>query len=560
MAYTYTSRAIAELAHQLALSPRHLRSAQIAGIEKMLTLIEPDQVYPYEWVVFQITGRKCPRTADRPPIVGETLIADVTTLAEEFTRRGAPTRSSLAGEYRTHDELSAELDVSAKTVRRWRTKGLLGVRVVGDDGVTRLVFSRSSIDLFKRRHADLVARGASFTLLTDEERANIVALARVELAERREKMHVVARAVSAKTGRAVETIRYTLRQFDAANPTDTLFARGDGPVVSPSHLAIWKLHQAGQPAAAIAKAQDTDVKSVLAVIREMEARSLKDERIDYMDNALFHAPNADELIVDAPRPAAEELGRSAMRAPQGLPPYLKALYAIPLLSREQEADLFRRYNYLRFAAARAVAAMDVHTVGRVVLDNVRDRLAQAEAIKNEIIQANLRLVVSIAKRHVGPADNLFELISDGNMSLIAAAERFDFSLGNKFSTYASWAIMKNFARSVPEARYHRKRYVTGQDEMLDATSKATEESTSGSDLAVIRAALSAGMEQLNDREQTIVREHFGLSNGGGTTKTLEELGQQFGVTKERIRQIEKRAMDKLREALSPGLLQSFVHA
>ena len=71
------------------------------------------------------------------------------------------------------------------------------------------------------------------------------------------------------------------------------------------------------------------------------------------------------------------------------------------------------------------------------------------ATKNQIIRANLRLVVSIAKRYVGPTQDFFELVSDGNISLLRAVDKFDFSRGNKFSTYATWAIMKNFARTSP---------------------------------------------------------------------------------------------------------------
>jgi RNA polymerase sigma factor (sigma-70 family) len=74
----------------------------------------------------------------------------------------------------------------------------------------------------------------------------------------------------------------------------------------------------------------------------------------------------------------------------------------------------------------------------------------------------LRLVVSIAKRHVGPVENFFELVSDGNMSLIRAVEKFDYARGNKFSTYASWAIMKNFARTIPDEHRHRDRFRTSQ--------------------------------------------------------------------------------------------------
>ena len=103
------------------------------------------------------------------------------------------------------------------------------------------------------------------------------------------------------------------------------------------------------------------------------------------------------------------------------------------------------------------------------MDEIEALYEQAVATKNEIVRANLRLVVSIAKRHVTPDQNFFELVSDGNMSLLRAVEKFDFARGNKFSTYASWAIMKNFARTIPGEFKHRDRFRTSQDEMFAAT-------------------------------------------------------------------------------------------
>ena len=103
------------------------------------------------------------------------------------------------------------------------------------------------------------------------------------------------------------------------------------------------------------------------------------------------------------------------------------------------------------------------------MDLVEKLYDEAVATKNQIIRANLRLVVSIAKRHVGPAENFFELVSDGNMSLMRAVEKFDFARGYKFSTYASWAIMKNFARTIPDEHRHRDRFRTSQAEMFAAT-------------------------------------------------------------------------------------------
>ena len=103
------------------------------------------------------------------------------------------------------------------------------------------------------------------------------------------------------------------------------------------------------------------------------------------------------------------------------------------------------------------------------MDQIEQLYDEAVATKNQIIRANLRLVVSIAKRHVGPTQNFFELVSDGNMSLMRAVEKFDYARGNKFSTYASWAIMKNFARTIPDEHRHHDRFRTSQAEMFTTT-------------------------------------------------------------------------------------------
>ena len=107
------------------------------------------------------------------------------------------------------------------------------------------------------------------------------------------------------------------------------------------------------------------------------------------------------------------------------------------------------------------------------MDHIEELYDEAVATKNQIIRANLRLVVSIAKRHVGPAENFFELVSDGNMSLIRAVEKFDFARGNKFSTYASWAIMKNFARTIPDENRHHDRFRTSQRGVVHQHARTT---------------------------------------------------------------------------------------
>ena len=158
----------------------------------------------------------------------------------------------------------------------------------------------------------------------------------------------------------------------------------------------------------------------------------------------------------------------------------------------------------------------------------------------------MRLVVNIAKRHCVQTDNFFELLSDGNMSLIRAVEKFDFGRGFKFSTYASWAIMKNFARSIPDEKHRRERFVTGHDEVFEvAPDNRTDEHEILATHERATHSVNRLLEYLEPREREIIRMRAGLDDHA-KGMTLEEIGQQFGITKERVRQLNARAMKKLR--------------
>ena len=253
-----------------------------------------------------------------------------------------------------------------------------------------------------------------------------------------------------------------------------------------------------------------------------------------------------------------DLPMKTLRLPDGLSPYLASLYEVPLLTREQEMHLFRKMNYLKYKASALRALLDLNQPKSGLMDRIEKLYDESVTTKNQIILANLRLVVSIAKRYVGPMRDFSELVSDGNMSLIRAEEKFDFSLGNKFSTYASWAIMKNFARTIPNALRHRGRFSTNHSEMFSTVVDARADGYEQESAQLYRESQVQGiLKRLDERERQMVTGRFGLTRGLEPL-TLKQVGTAMGVTKERVRQIQFRAMGKLRTAVKEDRIESFV--
>jgi RNA polymerase sigma factor (sigma-70 family) len=289
------------------------------------------------------------------------------------------------------------------------------------------------------------------------------------------------------------------------------------------------------------------------VISEVRAEQLMKQAQDYMYHPSFDDPTQAEAIL-APMPGLAEFEeqRGNMRAPRDVPAELAPLYEIPLLTKEQEQHLFRQMNYLKHRIKKRCerfckpdGTVDAAKVRIEDLEAIERLQEQVNAAKDLLISCNMRLVVSIAKRHSGQADNFFELLSDGNISLMRAVEKFDYSRGNKFSTYASWAIMKNFARSIPEGLRQKERYVTGREEVfLEAQDTRTDEHERVSSAEQATHRVNRLLEHLSPRDREIVRLRAGLD--GSEPKTLEQIGQQLGITKERVRQLNVRIMKQLR--------------
>ena len=534
---------------QVRFAPAARRQEQAARARQLLTEIEPGKHYPYQFVCYRITEFR-PESYPDLLIDGADLAHDLDLMIRAMA---VPAAEEVADPVVTLEEISKRLNVSTKTIRRWRKFGLVGRRILCN-GKHQVGYRQSVIDRFLAMHSDRVQRGSRFSQLTDAEREEILRRAKRMSRVGGSTLTEISRRIARRLGRSAETIRYTIKNYDREHPGQALFPRLTGPLDAATKQAIYSSYRRGIDVDTLAKRFQRTRTSMYRVINEVRAQRLLEQPLDYIPHPSFDDPSLEAEIL-APMPDAEayEAKRRAMRVPKDVPPELAPMYEVPLLNKEQEQHLFRKMNFLKHKAAKLRRqltkdgqAIDPSRVRIQTLRQIEDLQGRANAIKDQLIQANMRLVANIAKRHVGPTGNLFELLSDGNMSLLRAVEKFDYSRNFKFSTYASWAIMKNFARSIPDEKHRRERFVTGHEEVFEvAPDTRTDEHEIVATHERATKSVNRLLEYLEPREREIIRMRAGLDEHA-KGMTLEEIGQQFGITKERVRQLNARAMKKLR--------------
>src|SRR5581483_4499445 len=293
--------------------------------------------------------------------------------------------------------------------------------------------------------------------------------------------------------------------------------------------------------------------------------------------------------------------------------YLKQIGKVPLLNAEQEVELAKRIEAGLFAEEKLAETGGLTTDQRIDLEWIAEDGTRA---KNHLLEANLRLVVSLAKRYTGRGMLFLDLIQEGNLGLIRAVEKFDYTKGYKFSTYATWWIRQAITRAMADqartiripvhmvevinklARVQRQmlqdlgREPTPEElaveldmtpEKVIEVQKYGREPISlhtplGEDgdsefgdliedseaiqpgeavsFTLLQEQLHSVLDTLSEREAGVVSMRFGLTDG--QPKTLDEIGKVYGVTRERIRQIESKTMSKLRHPSRSQVLRDYL--
>ncbi len=357
---------------------------------------------------------------------------------------------------------------------------------------------------------------------------------------------------------------------------------------------------------------------VLAAVRDFLDRhqiSFDDEPNGTSLNGHAEANGRDRRKPQDPaRVAAAAMARASGSA-DPVKMYLKEIGKVPLLLAEEEVDLAKR---IEAGSAASGESADGRWKGLSLEDQRRLRrsFADGERARQELTSANLRLVVSIAKRYVGRGVPILDLIQEGNLGLMRAVQKFDHTKGFKFSTYATWWIRQAITRAIAdqsrtirvpvhmvesinkvvraqralaqklerepsltelavevdldEERVAEILRIASQDPLSLDSPVGDEDDTSMADFIPDKGAAPLDLaarklleqtvrdvlDDLSDRESEVVRLRFGLVDG--RPRTLEEVGKEFGVTRERIRQIESKTLAKLRHPLRSDRLRDYL--
>ena len=535
----YRLEAIATLARQMHFASVETRAHQTDAAEQFLLSLDPLKAYPLELVIFRITGYG-PRGFQPDLLTGLALQHDLGIMVEQVSQTLDVRVEGHPQPVLSIDDVSEKFGVTSKTVQRWRRRGLAARRFIFPDGKRRVGFLLSSVERFVRQAGDATAAST----LPDESRLTDLLRNARRLATRCGCDETeIARRLAVRTGISPLAVLHTLRKHDREHPDQSVLGGTAPPLTESQRNRVAKAFRRGVPVRRIRRRFGFSRSAIYRAVIDERLSRLHRRRSRFIDDPLYHSADAaaaiDAIVSAEPIPAA--IVPTEQRTPIDLPPFLRDLYRTPLLTASRERALFLKFNFQRWQFAAARRRLESHRVRRRDLDTLEGFSHQATTAKNAIVQANLRLVVSVARKHVRPGISLMELISEGNLTLIRAVEGFDLHRGYRFSTYATLALMKGFARSVPSmlaAQLH-----CSDKDMLAAVPDTRLHIAA--DRALDRDHVQQLLSRLETDERRVVLERYGLE--GATPATCEQVATTLGISKQRVRTLERTAIEKLRE-------------
>lgn len=308
----------------------------------------------------------------------------------------------------------------------------------------------------------------------------------------------------------------------------------------------------------VTKTTKTAVRSApIPRLLRQQAEQILAIKIDFMDSPLFRRKNIEnDLFNDS---VAPELPLVSWYQPTRDDDLDQAIVGTPqLMSAAEERLMFYRFNFAKRQLARLQRTIRKEGLTKTLAVQLVEWHGRVEHYREYIVRTNLALVLAMAKRtRLGDVD-FADIVSEGNMALLRAVEKFNVDRGFKFSTYACRAILKAFSRTAQKHSRHRTRFpVEFEPEMEKSNWDSERHEQFEQDLTdELKQIVDRNLADLSDTEQTVIRRRFNWEQRDDAPLTLEEVGRIIGVTKERVRQIQNKALTKIRRLMEEGVLRT----
>lgn len=284
---------------------------------------------------------------------------------------------------------------------------------------------------------------------------------------------------------------------------------------------------------------------------------LMEQSYAFMDSPIFRRKNIEKELFDFE--VEPQLPMTSWYQPTRDEAVDVSITGAPqLMKGAEERLMFLRFNYAKLRLCRLQKEITKDELTRERADQFVEWHRRFEHFREYLVRTNLALVLAMAKRtRLGDVD-FAEIVSEGNMALIRAVDKFNVDRGFKFSTYACRAILKAFSRTSLKSARHRTRFPVEfepdmeKSDWQDRRRGAVEEDC----VDELRAIVDRNLADLSSVEETVIRRRFNWQQQEESPLTLEEVGQIIGVTKERVRQIQNKALTKIRGVLEDGVLRT----
>ena len=309
------------LDQQKRFAPRERKLEQVDRAERLLVEIEDDKTYTYEYLCFRVTDYR-PESNPQLSVVGKELKHDLQLFIEDLSDAADISVAEIPQQVHTVDDLAKRFKVSTKTISRWRRQGLVSRRLLFGKR-KRVGFLDSSVQRFVNRCGAKIERGEKFSQLTDQEKGEIIQRAR-RLARTGGCPSEITRRIAEHMNRSVETIRYTLKQFDQQHPDLAIFPDKTGPLTGDVKVRIFEQYRRGVSVDELSNRFCRTRTAIYRVINEMRATRIKELPLDFMDNECFREMGIEiEILGPMPEP---ETPPKKVRVPSGLPQYLSLIH------------------------------------------------------------------------------------------------------------------------------------------------------------------------------------------------------------------------------------------